>query len=201
MGRLRTTCALAVTTCCGSRGFAVGEWEIVLLYNSEAHLRCGLFVSVSNPVMTIVARSAQPGNRVACFGKPVLVPWGHRAYLTRIWYTSTLPPLLAALQGPWGAAGRSTAAVVGPDLPPPERVSRSGTCFLLTKQRARPPVAQSSPRALSWLGSQVQRRGEAHGDRSYAHVHPLPSHQPLLIWDDLVSTSISVQRIACFETS
>jgi len=106
LGRLRTTCALAATTCCGSRGFAVGEWEIVLLYNSAAHLRCGLFVSVSNPVMTIVARSAQPGNRVACFGKPVLVPWGHRAYLTRIWYTSTLPPLLAALQGPCGAAAR-----------------------------------------------------------------------------------------------
>jgi len=130
LGRLRTTCACAVTTCCGSRGFAVGEWEIVLLYNSAAHLRCGLFVSVSNPVMTIVARSAQPGNRVACFGKPVLVPWGHRAYLTRIWYTSTLPPLLAALQDPWGAAGRSTAAVVGPDVPPSERVGRLGHILL-----------------------------------------------------------------------
>ncbi len=201
MGRLRTTCALAATTCCGSRGFAVGEWEIVLLYNSAAHLRCGLCVSVSNPGMTMWHPPSSHGSRGACFGKPVLVQWGHRADLTRIWYTSTLPPRFAALQGPCGAAGRSKAAVVSPDVPPPERVGRSGTFFSLAKHRERPPVAQSSPRALSWLGSQVQRRGEAHEGRSYAHVHALPSHQPLLIWDDLVSTSISVQRIACFETS
>ncbi len=99
-----------------------------------------------------VAPSEQPGSRVACFGKPVLVQWGHRAYLTRIWHTSTLPPLLAALQGPCGAAGRSTAAVVGPAVPPPERVGRSGTFFSLAKHRERPPVAHSSPRPYPGLG-------------------------------------------------
>jgi len=42
--------------------------------------------------------------------------------------------------------------VVGPAVPPPERVGRSGTFFSLAKHRERPPVAHSSPRPYPGLG-------------------------------------------------